>query len=881
MRKLRNILLTLLSVFFIVVLAGILLARIFEQQVTSYIIKEVNKNLTTEISISEVNLSLLKKFPDASVIFNEVLIKSANPEADPFMPDTLLFAEQVFLNFNIIDLIRSDYSLNDLQFSNGVINIFISRNGKENYQFWSGNNTVSDESLKIELELVRFSDVRFFMENQATQTILDIYSRKSSMTGSFTAENFKLKAQIQGQINSYSRDGLRYIDNKALRVDVSVIRQQQNFAVTTEKLQIGSINLHTEGELNTQHESSVDLKITGSQIAIPSFMDYFPMLKKKIPSGMEYDGEFDMMLSVTGVVSKTSMPHLEAVYSIDKASIDYMEKGIRISGINVSGIYSNGDRNRSESSVIYMDQISAILNNSRISGKFRMLDFRMPGIECYINGKIKLENIQDLLPGNANRFLGYADTELFISGRNLSDFKFTRDDFSRLRYKGTVIVRNLNLIREENTEVLKDINANIIIDKHLIVNDLNGYMFNNNLHLSGRIDNWYEYFIDGSGTLWTDLNVYSDKFILDSALVLMSSDTGRVERKDEDMEEVQTAKLHIKLNFWFDEFRFQSVAAGDVRGELIYEPGLLKVNHVAGNTMMGSASSQATIEFYDDKAFSVLSSSRINGIDIKEVFTSFNNFSQEFIQDKHLEGKVSGSVDFYGEFNSFMKLDMKTFLVDAELNIKEGELIGFEPMEQLSRFIDVEELQHIHFSELKNEIFIRNGEVVIPQMDIYSSAMNLSGSGIHSFDNYYNYKIRLSLSEVLAKKMRRKRNTENEFGIVEETRQGRLNVYLSIDGTPEGTEISYNRKAAVTDLRQKMDEEKTSMKEIIRDEYGLFIKDSLIRRDTSVTERPDFIIEWDADSTLQHTKDSLNNWKNEKFIIEFEEDTIDSDLLFN
>ena len=54
MRKLRNILLILLSVFLIVVLAGILLARIFEQEVTTYIIKELNKHIKTEIDVSDV-----------------------------------------------------------------------------------------------------------------------------------------------------------------------------------------------------------------------------------------------------------------------------------------------------------------------------------------------------------------------------------------------------------------------------------------------------------------------------------------------------------------------------------------------------------------------------------------------------------------------------------------------------------------------------------------------------------------------------------------------------------------------------------------------------------------------------------------------------------
>ena len=878
MKKLRNILLVLLSVFFVVILAGILLARIFEQEVTSYIIKEINKHLNTEIRVYDVSLSLLKKFPDATVIFKEVLVKSANPEADPSIPDTLLSADELLLNFRIPDLVGEKYLLNDVQINNGQINLFITRSGKGNYQFWTGDSTENTGQFSVDLKMVRFSDVWFLMDNRATRTTLSVYSKKTSMSGRFTGDNFELEGQVQGQLLNYSRDGLKYIEDKILKVDLSVSKQEQKFTLTTEKFELGKIKLNTEGEIILQPELNVDLNIKGSRIALSSIIDYFPMLKKKIPAAMTYNGNLDVILDVSGPVTRTMMPHLDANFMIENASVDYRKKGIRVNRISMQGHFSNGDHNSAESSVIHLEQISALFKNSRISGNISLSDFTDPEIECSISGGIELSDIQDLTGSNEYRFTGHTDTELRISGRDLKHFGFTHDDFRKLAYKGSMVLRDIHLGTGADKQLMSDISGNIIIDKYLIINDLYGNILNNYLTLSGRIDNWYEYFVDRTGTLWTDMNIYAEDFSLDSALVNMGTDTERGGNREGN----QADKLYMKVNFWLDNFTFRSVTARNIRGELKYRPGLLAVNQVAGNTMGGFARSQATVEFNDDKSFSILSSSQVNGIDIKQVFTSFNNFSQVFIQDRHLEGKVSGNIDFYGEFNDSLRMDMDTFLADADISIGEGELIAFEPLEQLSRFIDIEELEHIRFSELRNEIFIRNGEVVIPQMEINSSAMNLSASGIHTFDNYYNYKIRLSLSEVLARKLRRKRENEEEFGMIEEdTRRGRLNVYLSIDGTPEGAEISYNRKAAVANLRQQIDDEKVSMKEIIREEYGLFAGDSLSGGDTSVTGRPDFIIEWDTDSSLKHTEDSLNNWKRERFIIEFEEDTIDTGLFLN
>jgi hypothetical protein len=46
-------------------------------------------------------------------------------------------------------------------------------------------------------------------------------------------------------------------------------------------------------------------------------------------------------------------------------------------------------------------------------------------------------------------------------------------------------------------------------------------------------------------------------------------------------------------------------------------------------------------------------------------------------------------------------------------------------------------------------------------MDIHNNALNLNLSGTHTFDNVLDYKIKLSLSELLSKK---RKSQNNEFG---------------------------------------------------------------------------------------------------------------------
>ena len=94
-------------------------------------------------------------------------------------------------------------------------------------------------------------------------------------------------------------------------------------------------------------------------------------------------------------------------------------------------------------------------------------------------------------------------------------------------------------------------------------------------------------------------------------------------------------------------------------------------------------------------------------------------------------------------------------------------------MMKLSKYINVDELRLIRFKTLKNEIFIRDRLVTIPEMAIHSSAFNISVAGQQSFDNVFEYRLNVLLSEVLFNKARKKKKEMDEF-MVEENREIRL-----------------------------------------------------------------------------------------------------------
>ena len=215
--------------------------------------------------------------------------------------------------------------------------------------------------------------------------------------------------------------------------------------------------------------------------------------------------------------------------------------------------------------------------------------------------------------------------------------------------------------------------------------------------------------------------------------------------------------------------------------------------------------------------------------------------------DKHIKGELTGLVNFSAGLDERMKIKKETILADCDVVIQDGELSGFEPMRKLSRYIDVEELEDVKFSTLTNQIFIRNEEVIIPKMDISSSAFDITGSGLHGFDKNFTYKVKVSLSELLSKKAKKSDKKESEW-VIEDDGLGRVFIPLIIEGTDQGTEVRYDRKGALQNVRDQFKEEKKELREILNEEFGLFKKDSTLGGEKEEDTDAKFILEWEEES---------------------------------
>jgi hypothetical protein len=152
----------------------------------------------------------------------------------------------------------------------------------------------------------------------------------------------------------------------------------------------------------------------------------------------------------------------------------------------------------------------------------------------------------------------------------------------------------------------------------------------------------------------------------------------------------------------------------------------------------------------------------------------------------------------------------------ADMEIFDGQLVGYEPLNELSTFVEISDLQNVRFDLLKNSIEIFDRTIYIPKMHIGNSALSLDLEGTHTFDNYMDYRLSISLMELLAGRSNWLAKKQEKR--IESNAEGGLTAYLTMKGTPEDLKITYDRTTAREAFTEEVKKEKRNFMQALRNE---------------------------------------------------------------
>ncbi len=205
-----------------------------------------------------------------------------------------------------------------------------------------------------------------------------------------------------------------------------------------------------------------------------------------------------------------------------------------------------------------------------------------------------------------------------------------------------------------------------------------------------------------------------------------------------------------------------------------------------------------------------------NDINAKEFFRQCENFGQEVLQSKHIEGNLNAKMVVSAKWEpdgTFMEDELR---VIAGIGIANGTLSDFELLEEFSSYVKVRDLRNVRFVDMQNTLEIQNRRIYIPVMFIQSNAMNMLLSGEHTFDNNIDYNIKVNAGQVLLAKF--KKHNPN-LDPQPAKKHGLFNLYFNVKGHIDDYEVETNKRKVKREFTRS-EYRKRAIEKALKEAFG-------------------------------------------------------------
>ena len=852
LKILKLLLILIITVSILLFSASVLL----QNKVADIVLNSLNKNISTKLTAGSFRLSFLRKFPKASLELKEVLVHSSpNFNKESFTglnTDTLLSARFVSVEFRITDIIHGIYNIESIGARSGNINLYSDNEGLVNYDISAKKQSSGKEGFTIDLNRINLSDIKASYNNLATSLIINGVVKNGKLKSRISGDNIDFTADAEIIVDSFHLYSIKITNPVITELKISLQSSKDGVIFKKGTLQIENYDFGLDGSISS--DKILDLNITGNNLDISNISRYLP--EKYLPFISDYDpsGILKAECKIQGQITRTSNPHIEIRTTLNKGHIAYGKSDLAVNDLSFDGFFSNGSQNNPASSYFSIKEIKGKLGSAEYSGSLFLSHFDNTRAEVLLKGKAVPEELVEFFDiKDISTATGFIDFDLKLAGNFNNREKYTLSDFIDMKPEIVLGFNSFGIGIKNDQILFKNINGNALVSNTIIADNLLVTYKGQKIKIDGEFKNLAEWLTGRAVPVTISASVSFNRFIPEAFFKNgSSSGSSAINNSGINLPE----DFFLDINFTIDSLKYKSFSSSKIEGSMNYKPRLITFNSLKMESLNGMISGNGFIVQNSNKSVIARTNVSVTDINVNNAFSTFNNFGQNFLKAENIAGRLSGSLSLLLPMDSVLNPQIKATTAEGKFTLINGALINFEPVKQLSNFIEVSELENINFENLENDFFIKNNLLYIPQMDVKSSAADLSVNGKHSFDNDYEYHIKMLLSEILSKKRKRNRNNETEFGVVQDDGLGRTSLLLKIENKGNDVKVGYDIKAAGSEIKNNVKSERQNLKTILNQEYGWFKSDTVVKQKPA--EKSRFRITWEESDTIKTIPDTAS-----------------------
>lgn len=786
----------------ILFIAGIASIFLFKDRIIQEFVKEANKSLNTPVKIGGVEISTWRDFPNLAIVFTDVYVEDSHPGQYP-----LLTARRVSFYMNPIDAWRGKYAISGLQVNDSEANLKIDAQGKNNFTIVKPGEGKGG-SISFDLKNVKLTRTSFNYNDYQSHQHHVLSSE--SLTASISVKSDIYKIDARGVITSHQIGigNRQFLQEKEflLRARVDYDDLQKKVLINTGNLKIDKTTFDLAGHYDFKTKNLIDINVKGKNANLQTLVALLPGSLAHQLARYQSRGNVFFDMSVKGDISETKDPLLTVSFGCSDATFFHPDYDSKIEHVNLEGSFSTPSFSNLQQAVLHLKNATGDLNGKTFSTDLKINNLDRPLVDFHFRGDIDAASIQKFYPQEeVKKVDGTIKADFSVVGE-LALLK-KKATAQQVKTEGTLELQGLNVVYGKQLMHFNQVNGLLQFNNNdLAMSNLKGEFEQSDFVLNGYFKNVVTYLLFDNQPIGIEADLQSDFLDVDQLFGF-----GFGQNHSGQYKFSISPFLYLNFNCDIKGLAYKRFHPKNIKGNLLVKNQVAVSRNLTMEAMGGALNLDGWVDAKNAKNIEVSTAFKLNGIYIDSVFYVFENFYQDFVQDKHLRGQAYADVSMDLSLTENLKLISKTLVADVSATIKKGELNNFEPMKGLNKYLDDESLSQLRFADLKNDIHVENETIYIPQMEIKSNATTIQLSGTHTFDQKIEYRV------VAPLRNKKKIDPDQAFGAIEELKKGQTKLYLKITGTTDKYQIAYDqtavKKKIISDLKKEVQELKDAFKE--------------------------------------------------------------------
>ena len=795
--------LKIVGIFLLVVIIALAAAPfLFKDKIKALVLKSINESVDATVAFEDVDLSLFRNFPNATVNIDKLSIINKAP----FEGDTLFYAGDVNLKMSIKELFKGDdepMNLQGFSSSNAVVNVIFNKDGLGNFDIAlkdQEEDTSTSESKPFALNIQEYAinNLRFTFLDEGANMKMVLDSLNHTGKGNFAQQKLDLETKTTTKV-SFEMDSTNFMKNVTLSLDavLGIDLDNSKYEFKDNKALINQLPLEFNGFIQMLEDGQLyNLTFKTPTSDFKNFLGLVPEAYAGNINQVKTTGEFKVSGKVDGKLTETTIPKFNIELASNNASFQYpdLPKAVRNIIIDTHIVNETGLMN---DTYVNLDQLSFSIDQDVFNAKATIKNVaENPLVDAALKGTINLANVTKAYPVQLDKPLTgilKADVTTKFDMKSVET-----SQYQNIQNAGTLSLTGFKYEGPEMAKPFEIISTSLTFNPNQIrLNEFDAKTGSSDLQITGGLDNLYGFLFKKQ--------VLKGSFDMNSSRLVVSDFMAPSTTTSDDGKKTTTEAVKIpdfldcSISAKATNVVYDNLDLKNVSGNLAIKDEAISLSNLKMDVFGGSIGLNGMVSTKGAKPIFNMDLG-LNAVNIAESFTQVEMLKSIAPIANVINGKLNSTIKLSGDLTDDMTPNLKTLtgdlvgqLLSTTVNEKNSTLLT--ALSSNVKFLDVSKL---NLNDIKAALSFKDGKVAVKPIDLTYQDINITVGGTHGFDQSMNYDVQFDVpAKYLGTEVT---NLLSKLTPADQQKMERVPITANLTGNFTNPNIKTDLKQATTNL---------------------------------------------------------------------------------